>query len=232
VGRRKKVEKELLTSSDSSPEARGLRVRRIRNMANLTRQEMCDNTGININSLKGWEIGRYGGLTTQGAEKIISLVATQGVKCALDWLMYGIDKGPTVQTDTLNFNHEDVLEDEDASRSENEKIIEELALFTKHYPEASHFIVQDKGMIPFYYPGEHVAGVSMSGQKIDKAIGSNCIIKTEDGTILLRELRKGLEHNTYTLICLNTHEMQEPVLYNVKISSVAPVLLHRKKLIV
>ena len=53
-----------------SPKSRGERLRRVRNLANLSRKNFPLH-GINLNTLKGWEIGRHGGLTEKGAKKNI-----------------------------------------------------------------------------------------------------------------------------------------------------------------
>lgn len=225
MGRRKKIEKKLLDHPDASSEARGLRVKRIRNMANLSRQQMCDGTDININSLKGWEIGRYGGLTSSGADKIIQRVAQESVRCTLDWLMYGMGPGPTAQADAaLRHSSLEISEDEET------KITQELLLFKQHYPLAVDFIINDDGMSPLYNIGEYVAGVNLTASKIESAMGMNCIVQMENGNVLVRQLRKGSVKDTYTLACANisTH-VEKPILYDVKINYAAPISFHRKK---
>jgi len=228
VGRRKKTEKELLENPEATPEARGIRLRRIRNMANLTRQQLCEHSEININSLKGWEIGRYGGLTRSGAEKIINLAINEGVQCTLDWLMYGIGIGPSVNAITIK-TYSCIESELQSIKSEDEKIANELALFKKHYRNAIDFLVIDDGMSPTFQQGEYVAGINLTENKINDAIGFNCIVKIGNGNILLRQLRKGSKLGTYTLVCLNINHMPEPIVYNVNIKSAAPVIFHRKK---
>lgn len=230
MGRRNKAEKELLNSSEASADARGQRVKRIRNMANLTRQQLCEKSNININSLKGWEIGRYGGLTWQGAEKIVNQVANENVQCTIDWLMYGIGVGPSVQTSVSNNITTDLLPADSYffTQDEEEKINKELALFKKHYNDVIEFKVDDDSMTPFFHRDEYVAGIALSGEKIDQAVGLNCIVQMENGIVLLRQLRKGSMPKTYTLISLNINN-SEPVIYNVKLSKVAHVIFQRKK---
>lgn len=227
MGRRKKSEKELLESPEASAEARGARVRRIRNMANLTRLQLCEYSGININSLKGWEIGRYGGLTWSGAEKIINQTIKQGVQCTVDWLMYGIGVGPSAQSGFTDNTIPPLTSV--STQDEDDKIAQELSLFREHYSNAVDFIVSDDGMSPVYQRGEYVAGVCLTPQQIDTVIGTMCIVQMENGDILLRQLLKGSEPNSYTLICLNMAQITEPVLPNVKVLKVAPVIFHRKK---
>lgn len=73
---------------------RGQRLKRLRNLANLSRKAMCENADLNINTLKGWEIGRHGGLTHQGAKKILKRVANEGVQCSEQWLLHDTGPGP------------------------------------------------------------------------------------------------------------------------------------------
>lgn len=87
----KKVE---ILDEKSTPEARAKRLRRVRNLANLSRKALCEDGLINVNTLKGWELGRYGGLPKDGAEKIIQRIAREGVHCTLDWLLHEIGPGP------------------------------------------------------------------------------------------------------------------------------------------
>jgi hypothetical protein len=201
-------------------------------MANLTRQQLCEYSDININSLKGWEIGRYGGLTWTGAEKIILQAAKEGVECTLDWLMYGIGAGPSVHSGFTEIQTLPSSEGPKLAQDEDEKIANELALFKKQYTNAIDFIVNDDGMTPIYQKGEYVAGIALAENKIDQAVGHNCIIQLENDNIILRQLRKGTEPNVYTLICLNLNHTSEPVIYNVKLISAAPIIFHRKRNII
>lgn len=73
----------------------GERLRRIRNLANLSRKVLCDEAEININTYIGYEVGRYGGLTKKGADKIIHYLSSKGVYFSMEWLMNGVGKGPT-----------------------------------------------------------------------------------------------------------------------------------------
>ncbi|MBI5448694.1 MAG: XRE family transcriptional regulator, partial [Gammaproteobacteria bacterium] len=58
---------------------RGRRIKILRVLANLDRKAVEEKHGINFNTLKGWELGRHGGLTEKGAKKIISMCQQEGV---------------------------------------------------------------------------------------------------------------------------------------------------------
>jgi HTH-type transcriptional regulator, cell division transcriptional repressor len=135
--------------------------------------------------------------------------------------MPGFETSPLA--DSLHSSEQPQAQDEDR------KIANELSLFKSQYKNSVDYIVVDDGMEPLYKRNEYVAGISLAGKRIDEALGLNCIIQLENGNVLLRLLRKGAELDTYTLICLNTTQVDVPVLYNVKIEWVAPVIFHRKR---
>jgi hypothetical protein len=54
---KKYVKKVIVTTERSSGDARAERLKRLRNLANLSREQMCESGELNINTLKGWEIG-------------------------------------------------------------------------------------------------------------------------------------------------------------------------------
>jgi transcriptional regulator with XRE-family HTH domain len=228
MSRRSKIEQKLVEEiPQASALARAERIRRVRNMANLTRLQMCEGVDININTLKGWEIGRYGGVTSYGAEKIIHRIALEGVHCSIDWLMYGIGAGPSIKTGFTAFNLP--AETTPQKKDEESKIAAELALLKTHYEKVIDFIIPDSAMQPFYFEGDYVAGIELSKQHYNCAIGKLCIVQMADGEIAVRELRPGLELH-YSLRCTNPDlNILQPILYDVPIICLAPIIWHRQK---
>ena len=49
--KRKYTKKVIVRDEKSTPEARAKRVKKVRNLANLTRKQMCEGNSININTL-------------------------------------------------------------------------------------------------------------------------------------------------------------------------------------
>lgn len=222
----------MIEKNNSSPEARAKRVKRLRNLADLSRKNFCELGAININTLIGWEVARYGGLPLKGAEKVLSAVAKRGVQCSIEWLMYEIGKGPSLLPD-----FEKAVQDKESGiteplslDSEENKILEELLLFKKQYKNVADFIVADDGMEPFYSKGDYVAGVKRFKTDISSTAGLHCIVQMEDGRILLRKVRKETELNYYSLFCINhTTTIAEPIIYNIELVSSAPVIWLRRK---
>lgn len=217
---KKKVE---VVDERSTPEARAARIKRLRNLANLTRKEMCEDE-ININTLKGWEIARYGGLPLDGAYSIVKRVAREGVSCTVEWLLFEDGQPPSVnmakQNESLN---------EDNKLPEEVNIEEELALFQKHYSDAIHYQINDDGMSPIYEEGDFVAGTKKTGKNIEEITGLNCIVQLESGKLICRRLRKGKSENLYNLVCINSEtSVEEPIISEVELISAAMVTWHRK----
>lgn len=200
---------------------RGERLRRIRNLANLSRKTLCEEAEININTYIGYEVGRYGGLTKKGADRVITYLTSKGVYCSLDWLMQGEGKAPKVITESTAPTS--FLE------SETLKMAEELQLFHSHYKNSIDYQIIDDGMLPLYEIGSYVAGVACSEVNIKKVVGFDCIVKTKSGELIVRNVREGRIENTYTLTCINPEtSVNSPILYDVKLSFAAKIIWHRK----
>lgn len=226
---RKYTKKVIVKDERSTPEARSERLRRVRNLSNLTRKQICDDKTININTFTGWELAKFGGLPVDGAERIVKRVAKEGVICSIDWLLHGTGLPPQVIIDRSNESN--LIENSFSIPSylevHEKAIFEELIIFRKYYKDIIYLIIQDDSMLPIYKPGEWVAGANYYGNAIPNLIGLDCIVKTEDGQTLVRTLRLGNIENCYDLICKNTNTtLRMPVLYNTKIVSAAPIIRH------
>ena len=224
------MEQETTTDTLSTPRERGLRLKRLRNLANLTRRDIEDKYLIKINTLKGWEVGRHGGLTEKGAIKILKILEQEGVICNLDWILYGIGKGPTVAEKFETEPEEESDAPIHLKESEEKQIIDELIFFKQNHVNSIDLIVEDDSMEPCYHTNDYVAGIKRFDKEIDKLTGLNCIVQTVDGRMLLRNLRKGMNEGCYNLISLNTQcNIDEPVIYNIELVSAAPVIWQRRK---
>jgi len=220
-----------MSDTQAAAEARAERLKRLRNLANLSRKDMCEGSGINLNTLIGWEVARHGGLSKVGAKKVITRLAKAGVFTTLEWLLYGIGQGPNVVPNFDELSEQKHKASPDYRLDEEEqKIIEELLVFKKQYQETADLIVEDDGMSPFYEKGDYVAGVKYFRDKAEKAINKPCIVQLETGEIVLRILKTGTEKDTYTLLCSNYQASTNTPIVNIKILSAAIVIWHRKKL--
>jgi transcriptional regulator with XRE-family HTH domain len=204
---------------NSSPEARGVRLKKLRNMANLTRKEISDRYDLNVNTYKGWEIARFGGLPLDGAKKVINRVAEEGIICSLDWLLYGDGIGPITEAVPAhilkNKSELSVLKEIHLYKSLNKNII-----FTE---------IIDDGMAPLYNKGDYVAGEKKCSCDIDTLVNQNCLVQLNSGNVIVRKLKKGTEKVTYNLSCINSNTKEKrPILYNVQLKCAAKIARHYK----
>lgn len=213
------IEETQLCDTDlSSREARAKRLLQIRNMANLTRTELCNSLDLSSNTYNSWEQGRFGGLSQNGAEKIISRVAKEGVVCSIDWLLFGRGLSPYV---IPSFSGEANQKDE---LTPQQIIIHEINLLNTFYPNVIFAEVVDDAMHPEYSVGDIVAGIKVFGKAINELNGTNCIIHTKNNRHLIRRLRVNEENGLYNLFFTNINTtVNQPVEYNVEIESAAKI---------
>lgn len=83
-----------MTQTQSSPAENGERLRKARMLAGLSRVEICAQEGLNQTTYKGWELGRFGGLTRWSAKHVSESLLTAGIVCHPDWLLYGVGSAP------------------------------------------------------------------------------------------------------------------------------------------
>lgn len=221
----------VVTDELSTPPARAERLKQVRNMANLSREEMCEDDQININTYKGWELSRYGGLPLDGAERVVERVAREGVWCTVEWLVYEIGRGAYVSTDFKNAQKDGKSEATFPAKMKNQEtpIFNEILLFRKQFVDTIDCKILDDGLGPEIITGDFVAGVKHYNQAIDALLNQNCIVQLVNGEITVRHLRKGNAPNLYMLVCTNPNtSVPNPVVYDAQLSSAAPILRHYK----
>jgi len=218
----KHTKKVAIKSELSTPEARSERLRRVRNMANLTRKEICDTEELNVNTYKGWEIARYGGLPLDGAHKVIKRITEAGVICTADWLLHGRGSEPYIIPKAIAIDEKTKPE---GGTQADESIMQEIMLFQSHFANAIYTKIVDDALSPEVRIDDYVAGIRYFSEEIKTCIGEDCILQTRDGRILVRQLKKGGSQNKYMLLCTNPQTSVEmPALYDVDLESAAPIL--------
>ncbi len=208
-----------------TPEERGQRLRTARTLAGLSRAQICEQEGLNQTTYKGWELGRFGGLTRWGAKHVAERLLLAGVDCSADWLLYEVGNPPTLVSATSDHAEEQTPT---LQELENQDIKKELEVFYAHSPEAINLKIADGSMLPQFEPGDIVAGVKTAN--LFEAVGKNVIASLEDGKVLLRKLHIDRNHPKYFVLIATNLELDIPnlVIQKAKIESVAPVLWHRK----
>lgn len=94
--------------------ARGSRLRNLRGILNLSRDEMSELLNISVHTLKSWELGKLNGLTEIGASKVVdTLLNKKQMLCDFEWLMFGSGNFPNIFTsikkDADNFDEKSIF---------------------------------------------------------------------------------------------------------------------------
>ncbi len=200
------IKKVKLLSDQSSAQNRGERLKRVRNLSNLSRKEFCDLCEININTLKGWEIGRYGGLPRDGAVKIIEAVKTKNIHSDLNWLLHGEGSEPIIE----NINNQQL-------------IISEINLFEKLVnTKILSCQILDDAMAPQYNQNNWVTGRILDLDNLEEFINKICIVKF-DNNILVRKIGRSKKKGCYNLFCTNFSANTDLIIENINISAVSVI---------
>lgn len=219
----------------SSIKNRGVRLKRLRNLTGLSRQDIEDKYKIPANTLRSWEDGLNTGLTEQGAKRMLIALRGENIRCSIGWLLNGTGNSPEGIASNL-FQDNQIHYDNRSSttlspiKEENKNIQIEISTFCNLHTNATFLEITDDGMEPFYQNHDYVAGIMYHDDNILEAVGKNCIIETKSGETYVRQLRLGKKSGHFNLICLNTQTTsEEPAIYDVKLAYAAPVLWHRIK---
>lgn len=211
----------LESSNLNLPQQRGVRLRMLRKMSGLTIHKLAKKYAVGSSTIKYWECGRGEGLSVKGAEKMIMAVRQEGVYATIAWLMHGIGDNPRIvdmrqSTTTRQITTMSIKEEEAA-------ITNETNLFKKN-ANAITLTITDDGMNPIYSIGDIVGGNCLTGLDINKALGKNCIVETEDKKLLCRKLMLKGNSDFFVLCSLNPRTTANPTnLWDVKIRSAAPI---------
>lgn len=224
------MENEFDKSLEQLGEERAKRVYYLRkSVLKLSRAKFAEKHKIPSGSLQNWEDVRYGGLTEHGARKLIKAFKAEGIDCDINWLLYGRGDEPVIQTLGGNLTLPDSSNYSLTEKNTPDEIAlaEELKTFYRFHQNAVDTIIADDGLAPFFQAGYHVAGEKLFHQDIARAIGMACIIQTQDGKLLVRQLEKAEQAGCYNLSCTNP-KSRLTNLENIKLFSAAPIIWIRK----
>ena len=215
----------------SSREMRAMRLKILRKMSGLTCKDFTDKYNISFSNFQNWEGPRFGGLTEKGAKKILDICKLEGVEATLQWLMHGIEPGPTITENLYTTDKQLKTYAEASFLTENHMITSELALFEHNCKgQILSLVVTYNTMAPIYKIDDLLAGKRFFGKEIVNFLGSDCIIELQDNILVAGTLTSGSSEDLFTIIHNNQDSgKNDPALQNITILSAAPILFIRRK---
>lgn len=221
------TESKTIKAEQDSTDDVGRRVKTARTLAGLTRQDLASKYSISLHTLQSWELGRNK-LTRKGATRFINALEQAGIECSLDWLLHGIGLGPRPNDQTSQVIYRSTHHSNDNIDWDDERAIQlDIEAFYKNNREATVVMVSDDAMEPIYKTGDYVGGSRLPDNKVETALGHDCIVEVTEGIFFRRFIKR---KQGYALTATNPMTSNvEPVLYVEKIISVAPVCWHRSK---
>lgn len=219
--------------TNTQAQQRAKRLKSLREMTGLSRNDFYQRYGISKGTLQNWESARFGGLTTKGATTILQAFHAEGIYCEKAWLLEGTGNTPQFITNSQQERHKAFKQhctaNENIFEQESHLITKEILLFRQNHKQSIDIMITDDAMKPYWYPGDYIAGIKRYQTNIKSTIGQFCIVQTADYGTLLRKVQAGDEEGLYNLIMTNhSTTVKKPFIYNTKIISSAPVIWTRR----
>lgn len=187
---------------NSSAEARGLRLRLLRQALRLSRIKLASGCDVSTSTIQSWESARYGGLTESGARNLSQYFTSLGLVVSEQWLFYGIGEDP------LQGGVRDVVvSTSNKPTSQHEAILKELQLFRVHCNDAIDLIVPDDALAPFIKRGDLVAGKRIFGNEIQTVLEKIAIVQLTSGETVVRQISASNVAHRYNLSAFNKEKI-------------------------
>lgn len=203
------------------------RIKAARSIAGYSeRKTFCNKFSFPLATLEAWERGKNP-LTQKGAKRLVDILREVGIYCSEEWLREGkgISPCPFKEiSEEIKVNpFEPVI-----ALEKNLKVAREVSTFITLNEGAVVTIVKDDAMLPFYEEGDYVGGIKYRGASLEEAINKKCIVELSNGKMLVRQLYRGTDHETYSIGAINLNTKKALLTeHMVKIISAAPILWHR-----
>ena len=196
----------MVESSYTIAQLKGRRVKMVRTLSGLTRQELYEKVHISPSTMNTWETGRVE-LTEIGAERISEAFSKIGIVCTKEWLLHGRGAPPRMmnsaerkifvdyeeyaklyepQFDLCNISRPIIEQKQVRPHPKIPDDMEaELQFFTRIHANSLFHVVKENFMNSRYRVGDCVAGII---GKPENLIGQVVIIKQKTGETILAKL--------------------------------------------
>lgn len=171
---------------DKAVVQKGERLKRVREMIDITSQQLADKTGFSRQSVSYWENGNQNGLSYGGAEATIQLAKKYGIECDFNWLWRGVGNEPYFLSEGLNAELTTAAQLDNTIHSTDTRS-KEIELFQQNGEEVVFMLVKHDAMKPLYQKDDWVGGYWRAISP--KLIGQPCIVEIA-GNLEVRLVKK------------------------------------------
>jgi len=207
----------------------GARLKYVRNLLRVSRSYIQDQYDLSADTLKAWENDKAR-LTEKGLNRCVEIYRKEGIELSKDWVLTGEGVDPKISVNFGKYINEIQATYKNSRVDDEALIFQEVEYFKKSSDNAVVMLVSSEEMLPYYAPGDYIGGRFKLLDTIEEALNKDCIVRTTKRVVCFRRLVKSADGKSYNLVCLNPlwGETQDPVLFNVDIECVAPVIWHRR----
>lgn len=198
----------MLDNNDNKLNTPNTRLRFLRSLSGLTRNAIEQKYQLPEITLKKWETGTAP-LTDKGISKCIKIYNQEGIAVSESWLESGLGAFPM-----LSYN----------IKSSDDNITSDISYFQKTYINSIVYQIDSEEMLPLYKPTETVIGLIR--HDITGLNNKDCIVALSDESLLFRRVLIKSD-NSINLMCTNYYATKHPVLFDVKVKFMAPVIWHK-----
>ncbi len=211
--------------SDSTAIARGKRLKRVRQLAGLTRDELANQAGVSKATLSYWENASLSSLSDKGAEKIVKALAKYGIACSLEWLLLGIGNAPQMQDLMFELPKPETLPlVASASDILSNSLQAEIDLFLSANANSVATVVKHTALNPIIEAGDRIGGIWQSAES--PLIHDKLCIVNLNNQLQVRKVKKTNDQGLFDLSYISySHDLNEPFeLKNIQLLTVAPII--------
>jgi len=203
--------------NDESAVAIGKRLKRLRQMAGLTRTELAEKATVGRTSLTYWEHAKANPMKPRNRAKILAAIKDAGVECSESWLLTGTGLPPRIILQETPAEYPITIPNTNENRDK------EIKLFTSLHRLAVVITMENNCMAPVFEKGDTVGGVWQS--PINLTSEKICIVQVE-GKIQVRRVRNGSQQGQFHLAYLvcDPTEIEPFELKDFPLQKIAPVI--------
>lgn len=213
-----------MLEGDDSATAVGKRLRRLRQMAGLSREGLAQEAEVGKSSITFWEHAKAKNpMTPRSRAKILGVIRAKGIDCNERWLLTGLGIPPRPSVTSLS-------SEQTASGSQpiTQKLIsvldEEIKLFTSISEFAVIIKIDHASMSPILEKGDIVGGIWQSASTL---VGEKICIIEVAGKLQIRKVKRSTQENHFSAAYIQydpTLEYDPFVIDNLPLIRIAPII--------